>query len=192
MRPVKADRPVSAGALRRLALLAAMLLAIIGIAVPAGAAEPLGSKNFTAPRYAPDYFSSESAPFHTVPGAPQRYAAPAAPRYVDPAAPRYAAPVAAAAPSVRGASEARYRRTPIRANPGRTVRHAERRRARHRRSAYAARRLSHVRARARRHVHHRHAARRRAALHAVHAHLRGAAHHHRIVHTAGRNTGGRF
>ncbi|HEX5453026.1 MAG TPA: hypothetical protein VFX06_04480 [Stellaceae bacterium] len=188
---------MSAGALRRLALLAAMLLAIIGIAVPAGAAEPLGSKNFTAPRYAPDYFSSESAPFHTVPGAPrhatpQRYAAPAAPRYVDPAAPRYAAPVAAAAPSVRGASEARYRRTPIRANPGRTVRHAERRRARHRRSAYAARRLSHVRARARRHVHHRHAARRRAALRAVHAHRRGAAHHHRIVHTAGRNTGGRF
>lgn len=192
---------MSAGALRRLALLAATVLAIIGIAVPAGAAEPLGSKNFTAPRYAPDYFSSESAPFHTVPGAPrhavpQRYAAPAAPRYsAVPAAPRYAAPVAAA-PSVRGASEARYRRTPIRANAGRAVRHAERRHARHRPSTYAARRLSRFHARSRRHVHHRNAARRRAALHAAHAHRRLAEHatrrHHRIAHTAGRNTGGRL
>jgi hypothetical protein len=61
---------------------------------------PLGTKNFSAPSYAPDYFSNESGPFHTVPRA-SFYAAPrytpqpySAPRYAAPAAFRYAASAA--------------------------------------------------------------------------------------------------
>jgi hypothetical protein len=114
---VRADNPRRAGRraasplLRHVAAVLALVLASLWAPLPAGAAAPLGSRNFTPPGYAPDYFSNESGPFHTVPSepryvapvapvaAPVRYAAPAATAgyYAVPAAPvRYAAPAAAA------------------------------------------------------------------------------------------------
>lgn len=89
---------------RRLALLMAAVVTIGAAIMPAGAVEPpLGSRNFTPPAYAPDYFSNESGPFHTVPSAPRYgYAAPryAVPRYTVPVAsqPQYAAPMRYATP----------------------------------------------------------------------------------------------
>lgn len=132
--------------LRCLTLLAAIALIAVFASGPTGAAEPpLGTKNFSAPSYAPDYFSNESGPFHTVPRAsfyaaprytPQLYsaphdAAPAALRYAAPAAPRhpilphYARPAMAS----RVAYPDYYRRASYPA-PGRRLR-AHREEARH-------------------------------------------------------------
>jgi hypothetical protein len=78
---------------------------------PAHAAEPpqlqpqpqrLGTKNFTAPPYVPDYFSNESGPFHTGAGASARVASPEAGRdYVAPAVASGARAIGAGAASRR-------------------------------------------------------------------------------------------
>jgi len=55
---------------RRLVLAIGTALAVAVAAAPSGAIEtPAGSKNFTAPGYVPNYFSSESAPFQGGTGA---------------------------------------------------------------------------------------------------------------------------
>lgn len=64
----------------------ALLIAIAAVlTVPALAADPIGSKNFTAPHYVPNYFSNEAGSFNggasarVAPGYPAPvYAAPAA------------------------------------------------------------------------------------------------------------------
>ncbi len=84
--------------LRCLALAAGLVLMAGLMAGPAGAVEaPAGSKNFTPPPYAPDYFSNESGPFHSganaraaAPPAVTNFAAPSSPRRTAVASHRYA------------------------------------------------------------------------------------------------------
>jgi hypothetical protein len=91
-------------------------LAVGGIGLSAGAVEaPVGSKNFTAPRYVPNYFSNESGAFT---GAIHRPG-------VQPSAPVYAAPQANPRPSYgyatlshRAAGDRRYSSSRRRHHPG--------------------------------------------------------------------------
>src|SRR5262249_14613798 len=84
---------------RRLAVAVGIALAVAAAAAPSGAIEtPAGSRNFTAPRYVPNYFSNESTPFQG--GAGARPGQPGA-------VPVFAAPAARAAPGYAYSSSRR-------------------------------------------------------------------------------------